>query len=135
MKIKNSREPYALTHVFDSLLNSFDRDFEKPDFPVHSRNQVVKYREDEENFQFEISLPGYTKDEIELHLDDSTMILEASIDEKKSESSFMKQSFRKSFVLPSVCDHAKIAARLKNGILEVNIPKLVLPKPKKIKIS
>ena len=135
MKIKNSIEPYALTHVFDSLFNSFDRDFEKPDFPVHSRNQVVKYREDEEKFQFEISLPGYTKDEIELHLDDSTMILEASIDEKKSESSFMKQSFRKSFELSSVCDHAKIAARLKNGILEVNIPKLVLPKPKKIKIS
>ena len=135
MKIKNSIEPYALTHVFDSLFNSFDRDFEKAGFPVHSRNQVVKYREDEEKFQFEISLPGYTKDEIELHLDDSTMIVEASIDEKKSESSFMKQSFRKSFELPSVCDHAKIAARLKNGILEVNIPKMVLPKPKKIKIS
>ena len=135
MKIKNSIEPYALTHVFDSLFNSFDRHFEKADFPVHSRNQVVKYREDEEKFQFDISLPGYTKDEIELHLDDSTMIVEASIDEKKSESSFMKQSFRKSFELPSVCDHAKIAAKLKNGILEVNIPKMVLPKPKKIKIS
>ena len=64
------------------------------------RDQEFKYREDEEKFQFEISLPGYTKDEIELHLDDSTMILEASIEEKKSESSFLKQSFRKSFALP-----------------------------------
>ena len=83
MKIKNSIEPYALTHVFDSLFNSFGRDFEKPNFSAHLRNQEVKYREDEEKFQFEISLPGYTKDEIELHLDDSTMILEASIEEKK----------------------------------------------------
>lgn len=135
MKIKNSIEPYALTHVFDSLFNSFDRHFEKADFPVHSRNQVVKYREDEEKFQFEISLPGYTKDEIELHLDDSTMLVEASIDQEKTESSFLKQSFRKSFALPPISDQAKIGARLKNGILEISVPKMVLPKPKKIKIS
>ncbi len=135
MKIKSSQEAYSLTHVFDSLFDSFDRDLEKSSYLSHTKNQQVRYREDEDKFQFEISLPGYAKDDILLHLDETSMVLETAVDSKKPQSSFAKQSFRRSIQLPPLCDHSKIGAKLKNGILEVNLPKMVLPKPKQIKIN
>ena len=44
-------------------------------------------------------------------------------------------NFHRSFTLPSSVDGEKVTARMKDGVLEVTLPKKEQAKPKQIKIS
>ena len=50
-------------------------------------------------------------------------------------NSKVRKKLKKTFEIPDRCDNSKISAKLNNGILEISLPKKVLPKPKVIKIN
>jgi len=87
-------------------------------------------------------LPGMSKDDIELNLQDNVLTLKG---EKKQEKKEEKEnyhrversygSFSRSFTLPADVDPEKVQATFKDGVLEITLSKVEEAKHKKIKIS
>lgn len=114
-----------LFHDFfdDTLLKEFNRVFEG--YPVSN----VFLNADENKFEIEIATPSFKKDEIQIEVEGSTLIIKAEHKEEKSEENKIRlhkrlkyENFVKSYRLPSKCDLAKIDAELNDGILKINVP-------------
>ena len=79
MKINKNLNPYSITNVFDSFLNSWDQELRYANKLPNSdtkRSFEQNYYEDEKMLNIEIILPGYSKGEIELLVDGKFLNLE-----------------------------------------------------------
>ncbi len=92
----------------------------------------VNIREDEKNFHVEIAAPGIEKKDIQVNVEEKTLVISYEHNEeneKKDENKkflrreFSSASFSKSFTLPDNVDTDKIEATYKNGVLFIEIPK------------
>jgi HSP20 family protein len=103
---------------------------------------VVDIYEDEGNYVFKVELPGLTKEDIELSLENRTLTLRGERkmekDVKEEDYHLIERSygrFVRSFTLPTFVEQDKISADFKEGILEVVLPKAEEVKPKLIAIG
>ncbi|MBW2059192.1 MAG: Hsp20/alpha crystallin family protein [Deltaproteobacteria bacterium] len=102
----------------------------------------VRVSEDDKRFTVRAELPGIDPKDIQLSIEDHHMTLKG---EKKSEKSGKGRndlwtecfygSFSRTFRLPETVETKKIKARLKNGVLEISLPKRAEAKPKKISVE
>lgn len=102
----------------------------------------VDLREEEQAFVIKMEVPGLKKEDIDIHLENNVLILRGERkfekeDEKKNYHRIERfyGKFARSFTLPSLIQADGIAANLKDGVLEVTIPKAEESKPKKIAIK
>ncbi|MBM4332233.1 MAG: Hsp20/alpha crystallin family protein [Deltaproteobacteria bacterium] len=103
---------------------------------------AVDIYETNEAIVLKAELPGITPKEITVEVKDNTLTLKG---EKKFEKEVQEEnyhrversygSFQRVFTLPGAVQHDKVKARFKEGILEVNIPKIEEAKPKQIKVE
>ena len=117
--------PNALTAQFfnDSIDNWFK--------PVsYIDNIPVNISETDTAFKIQLVVPGYTKEEIGIELDNGKLSIvstepEANTDEavKQHKKEFEKVTFSKQFKLPKSVDVSKIEAKQENGILELVLAK------------
>ena len=128
--------------LFPSLMNEIF----KPDWfggLENMRNNVpaVNIKENEKDFELELSVPGRTKEDFSIEIDDNVLSVSAEVkmeNETEKESytrrEFAFSSFRRSFTLPKSVDSDKINANYENGILRFMLPKKeeALPKPKRM---
>jgi HSP20 family protein len=138
MKINKNLNPYSLTNVFDSFLNSWDQELRyanKLSNLEFKENFEQNYYEDENMLSIEIILPGYSKGEIKLQADGNFLSLETKDQKNVGNNSRVRAKFKKSIQIPEQCDNSKISANLNNGILKISLPKKIMPKPKVIKIN
>lgn len=87
--------------------------------------------ETEDNYQLSVELPGVDRDSVDLSVDEDALIIRASkereikdTDENKFhrvERSFGR--FERMLTLPADADSEHISAEMKNGVLEVSIPR------------
>ena len=87
-------------------------------------------------------VPGMEKDEIEISLDGNTLILKG---EKKKEEKIEDKNysycdryfgaFTRTIELPTEVQADKVTAVLKNGVLNISLPKLETAKKKEVKIK
>ena len=87
-------------------------------------------------------VPGMEKDEIEISLDGNTLILKG---EKKKEETIEDKdysyceryfgAFTRTIELPSEVQADKVTAVLKNGVLNIRLPKLETAKKKEVRIK
>ena len=91
-----------------------------------SYHTQLNVNEDDENYSFEVDLPGFTKNDIKVDLKQNNLILTA-----KNES----RERNKTVTLPQDIDGDKISASLKNGVLNITIPKKVKGDCKRIKVT
>jgi HSP20 family protein len=87
-------------------------------------------------------VPGVEKESIGVEVKDDVLVLKG---ERKYEKEVREESvhriersygtFQRSFTLPTSVDQEKISANLKDGVLEVTLPKKELAKPKQISVS
>ena len=106
---------------------------------------AVNISEDDNGFNVEMAVPGMTKGDFKINLENNMLCISSEKkeeNEKKegqySRKEFSYQSFSRSFALPETADDTKIEAKYENGILYLNIPKKEEAKPKppkEIKIS
>ena len=101
---------------------------------------AINTREGEFAYHVEVDLPGMKKDDINIQIEDNTLIVsgERKVKEEikeenyyKVESSFGK--FSRSFSLPDDADIENIHAQSQDGVLEVTVPKLEVQKVEKTK--
>jgi HSP20 family protein len=103
---------------------------------------AINIREDKDNFYVEAELPGLSKEEIDLEVENNILSLkgERQLEEKQEGENyhFVERSygsFYRSFTLPRNVDPEGIAASYKDGVLYVTIPKKEEVKPKKVSID
>lgn len=104
----------------------------------------VNVKEHSDKVVVEARIPGFTKDEVSINVEDNMLIIEGHKKEEKEEGEedgtyYMKeyttQSVKRSVTLPSKVDGEKAEAAMKDGILKVTLPKLPEVMPKKIEIK
>jgi HSP20 family protein len=83
-------------------------------------------------------IPGVKKEDVKLSIQDNMLTLsgERKFEEETKKENYVRiergyGSFTRSFTLPPSVDAKKISAEFKDGVLEVKLPKLEPPSPKK----
>ena len=132
--------------LFPALMNEIFR----PDWFGGTHNETtampaVNIKENEENFELELFVPGRNKDELIIEIDNSVLTVssETKKEEEESKENFTRReftlsSFKRAFTLPETVATDKIEATYIDGVLKFNLPKKeeALPKPKrKIELS
>ncbi len=103
---------------------------------------AVDMSEDESEFVVHAELPGMSKDDIDINIEDNCLILSGEKEqEKKGEGEnyhSMERSygkFKRSFTLPTGIKADDVQATFQDGVLKVHLPKAEEAKPKKISVS
>ena len=134
-----------------SLMTDFDRIFDSmfsPGWPRLSAGQswmlAVDVNETEKEFFLSADMPGLDKNDVSVDIHDGVITIkgERAIDNEKSTDGYRIRerqlgSFNRSFRLPDNVNEDKVAAKFKNGLLTVTLPKTkeILPEGRQIKIS
>ena len=72
---------------------------------------------------YEIALPGFSKEDLNIEVDGRILIISADVDEK--DETRWRHSFHKRFTLPNGVDVEGIEAKLENGVLQLTFGKEV----------
>jgi HSP20 family protein len=109
--------------------------------PVFHRNPSMDVSETDKKITVKAELPGMDPKDIQVTVEDHRLTLKG---EKKGEkktdhekehwSEFHYGAFSKTFYLPETVDTKKIKAKMKNGLLEITLPKQHKNTPKKITV-
>lgn len=79
---------------------------------------------DEKQWTIEMPLPGISKENLKIDIEDSMLAIKAT---PSTKSKFVK-SVNKSWYLDESIDASSITAKLENGLLNVTLPKVKLTK-------
>jgi HSP20 family protein len=100
------------------------------------------YESDNHDLVVRAELPGMTREDIEVIVENNTLILKG---DKKFESEVKEENYRRiersygnfhrSFTLPSTVDTSKVGAEFKNGVLTVKLPFREEAKPRTISVE
>lgn len=137
----NRNDPFqVMRHQFDTL---FDRmmgewplalrdDFEFP------RRWGLEVEETETAVVVKAELPGFEVNDIDLHLTDNVLTIEAKHKvevEGKEENEKEFRHMRRSFTLPGNLDLEKVEATYRNGVLEVTLPRTPEAQGRRIEVK
>jgi HSP20 family protein len=125
-------------NFFENFLNN-DR------FLNHTRDgwcPAVDITEDDDNYHVRMELPGVTKDEVKISFADNVLRVSG---EKKSEKKEEQKNyhhyerrygkFERAFRIHSDVIDDKIEATFKDGVLNIELPKAEIAKPKQIEVK
>ncbi len=95
---------------------------------------AINVLETPEAYQLELAAPGMTKADFDIHLDedgDLVINMEKKVDAKHEQEKghyvrreFSYTKFQQTMLLPEDTDREAIAAKVENGVLTVNLPKV-----------
>lgn len=101
-------------------------------------NPDVDIYETDEKLILVADLPGVEKDDLDINLNENTLTINAHVKQVSKGTLVYKEydigDYKRSFTISNVIDQSKIQAELKNGILEMELPKAETEKPRKIEI-
>lgn len=103
---------------------------------------AVDIQETDGEFLIKADIPGVDPKDIEVHMENGQLTIRGEREsETKEEKEGYKRiervrgSFYRRFTLPDTADAEKIAAKSKNGVLEITIPKKASVQPRRISIE
>jgi HSP20 family protein len=103
---------------------------------------ALDVHEDKDNYIFRTELPGLKREDIEVSLQDGSLVIsgerkaekvEAGVEVHRQERYYGK--FQRALTLPEPVAADKVKAEYKDGVLTVTLPKTEEAKPKKIDVS
>ena len=143
----------------ESPLELLDREFNRmlgrywgagAEVPATLAPYAVDVHEDGDHFYVEAELPGFTKEEVDITLEDGVLTLRAEHKEETKQPSQTGPSgkerqplhierrwtrFERSFTLPAAVNDSSVRAALNNGMLTITLDKREEVKPRKIQIT
>ena len=142
VKVDPFREFAAMQDRMNRLFgNVYLRD-EDTGFHGNWSPAVDIYETDNHDLVLKAELPGMTREDIEVVVENSTLVLKG---EKKFTNEVKEENYRRieraygkfqrSFTLPNTVDTSKVAADYKNGILTVKLPFREEAKPRTINVE
>ncbi len=130
----------------DPFRSVFDRFFQ--DVPESWRQlqtfttPQVDITETADEYRIHAELPGVSKDDVTVELEHGTLTIrgekKTQRDEKNEKGRRLECSygaFSRSFTLPSDADPDRIAAKFKDGVLDVTVKRSAASKPKQVAIK
>ncbi len=131
-----------------SLFSDFDRFFSDVLTPfVRSNSGAVdnypaNLYETDKNYVLEIAVPGLNKDNIDISFEGQYLTVKGNYKDESSDEkryyhvqSFQRSDFTRTITLPSKVDVDNIKAKVKDGILQLDVPKAKETLAKKITIN
>jgi HSP20 family protein len=126
--------------TFDSIFNDLMIESNNPINTFHTPAADVV--EDDKQFKISLVFAGFEKEDIKLDMNEDELTVtgeKSMVKEEKAEKFLVKEfrtgKYKRSFYLPDTADVNKIEAELRNGILEIKIPKKAKAEAKKISIK
>lgn len=123
-------------NLFDNWMEPFEKDFfgeRNPLYGKHSKNMMkTDVRENENNYEVDVDLPGFKKDEINAKLENGYLTISTSKsldrDQKDSNGKYIRRerysgSMCRSFYVGDNVKQEDIHAKFEDGILKLQIPK------------
>ena len=140
-------EPHRRFRPFYGNAHRFFNDFDWGLQPAEGLDDStwtpkVDIYETESSYVLNAELPGLSKEEINIDVNDNTLTLkgEKKFEEKVEKDNYVRVersygNFARSFTLSDDVAPEGIAANYKEGVLEVTLPKKEEAKPKEIKVE
>ncbi|WP_320006912.1 Hsp20/alpha crystallin family protein [Maridesulfovibrio sp.] len=97
--------------------------------------------ENEQGFYMYVDLPGVSKESLDIDLDENTLVVSGKAaatlgdGEKFIDQEFCEGKYARRFTIADTVDRENIKANLKNGVLELFLPKMPEVQPRKIQIT
>jgi len=96
----------------------------------HPRTNIL---EEENSFVFTMEMPGLTRENVEVQLEDDRLVIKGEAAKETEEKGMIRREyssarFERTFNLGTDIDSEKISAKMENGVLTVTLPK----KPEKL---
>jgi HSP20 family protein len=149
MTIVRWMDPFRELSTIQERMNQLFEDFvgrtrgaREGELGVGAWAPSVDIRESDDEFIVTAELPGLEKDQVNVEYKDGVLTLRG---ERKQEREVKEENyhrmersfgaFHRSFTLPGAIDEEKIGAKMKNGVLEIRLPKKEAAKPKQIKVA
>jgi HSP20 family protein len=152
------RMPSLLERDFDSIFDDFRRSFDvmmEPYFPMEMRMQelgMLPVRsapldliDEGDHYQIHAELPGFTRENVDVQINSDGLSIRAKREDKKEDKkkNYLHRertyaSFERRVSFPEEVDPAKAGGTMKDGILEISVPKKEPRpdvKPRKIELS
>ncbi len=125
MKTYNNPINDAIDHFLNHSLN------EVFGVSLSTKHPAVNIYEDSETHFLELAVPGFTKEDISISIENESLIVKATIAEKtesKSDQSFIHKefvydAFERYFTIPQTADVSNIKASYNAGILTISMAK------------
>lgn len=122
------------TNWFPNIFNDFFNDDWFPMRAVAATAPAINVKETEKNFTIEMAVPGMTKDDFKVHVNDKDQLV-VSVEKKKEsndedkDAKFLRREFNytrfeQMLLLPENVDREKITAKVCSGVLHITLPKL-----------
>ena len=143
--------PARVARAFIDPVEGFSRDFDVLNrFFNGGQNQGerlapygVDIRENGDQLVVEAELPGFTKDQVDITLENQTLTIAAERrfePKENNDGGYLLNErrysrFLRSFTLPPTVDEKSVQAKLENGVLTVTLNKREETKPRKISVS
>lgn len=115
---------------------------ERQDISIAGWSPAMDVMESDEEIVLKAELPGIELKDVEVLIKDNILTLRGERkfekEEKKENYHRIERSygvFQRSFTLPATVEQEKVKARMKDGVLEVRLPKTKEEKSKKIEIE
>ena len=136
LSIFNQLRPVTVgfDNVFDHFERMFDDDFTSFSAPTFPFYNIVK--QSKNKYDIELALAGYSKDDIEVNLEDGVLTIKSKKEDTKEDTKdgeilhkgIAKRYFSKAF---TIADDVEVkGAELKDGLLRVSLERIV-PESKK----
>ena len=134
LSVWNSLRPFSVG--FDSIFEEFDRMLESTDRLNSNYPPYNIHKLNDNHYKIEVALAGYSKDDIELELKDSTLTIRNKTKEKVINENgngvihkgISTRQFERSF---TISEDIKVKnAALKNGLLNIDLERII-PEEKK----
>ncbi len=96
--------------------------------------------EDNDNYYFQVEVPGFKKEEININIEEGNLTISIAKEEEKEEKDYLRKervysSCERTFYVGEVKED-EIEAKLEDGVLNITVPKNVeVPKTKVIQIK
>ncbi len=123
--------PLSIVREMERMVDEMDRGFSGAAMTSSgARTPIVDIRDEEGQYTVEVELPGLSKEDVDLQMDESSLVIKAdkeTTSEDKAEGYVRRERGRMSFYrqvpMPSDVDVERATAKLEDGILRVVLPK------------
>ena len=111
-------------------------------FKLADWSPLVDITEDDHEYLFKADLPEMKKDDVKVTIENGILYISgerrAEKEEKKRKFHRLERlfgTFERRFTLPEDADPTKIVAEFRDGVLQVHLPKRLMPKPKTVEVK
>ncbi len=104
---------------------------------------AINVLENEKGYEMELAVPGMTKDDFNVHIDENGNLvieMEKKSDEKSEQKhghylrrEFSYSKFHQTMILPEDAEKDQISAYVEHGVLNISIPKIQINEEKNAK--